>query len=234
MRRADRLFQIVQQLRRRRVTTAARLSEELEVSERTIYRDIRDLIASGVPIEGEAGVGYALPRGFDLPPLMFQDDEIEALVLGARMVESWSDPALVRAARRALEKIEAALPERLRPRVAASALFAPSYHIPEGATAHLAELRAAVGERRKIRFGYAREDGARSTRTALPLGLFFMGTCWSLAAWCELRAEFRSFRLDRMHGLEVLDERFEEAEGRTLDDFFRFRQAEARNDRGHR
>lgn len=226
MRRADRLFQIVQLLRRRRITTAARLSEELEVSERTIYRDVRDLIASGVPIEGEAGVGYALPRGFDLPPLMFQDDEIEALVLGARMVESWSDPALVRAAGRALEKIEAVLPDRLRPRVAASALFAPSFHIPESATAHLAELRAAVSERRKIRFGYAREGGARSTRTALPLGLFFMGTGWSLAAWCELRVQFRSFRLDRIHDLETLDERFEDVEGRTLPDFFLYRDAE--------
>ncbi|WP_437686215.1 helix-turn-helix transcriptional regulator [Sorangium sp. So ce176] len=227
MRRADRLFQIVQLLRRRRVTTAARLAEELEVSERTIYRDVRDLIASGVPIEGEAGVGYALPRGFDLPPLMFQEDEIEALVLGARMVGSWSDPALVRAAGRALARIEAALPDRLRPRVAASALFAPSFHIPEGATAHLAALRAAVSERRKIRFGYARADGARSTRTALPLGLFFMGTGWSLAAWCELRGAFRGFRLDRMNDLETLGARFEETAGRTLRDYFLSREAEA-------
>ncbi|AUX45531.1 DeoR family transcriptional regulator [Sorangium cellulosum] len=226
MRRADRLFQIVQQLRRRRVTTAARLAEELEVSERTIYRDIRDLIASGVPIEGEAGVGYALPRGFDLPPLMFQDDEIEALVLGARMVASWSDPSLVRAAERALARIEAALPERLRPKVAESALFAPSFHVPEGATAHLAALRAAVSERRKLRFGYTRADGARSTRTVHPLGLFFWGTGWSLAAWCELRAEFRGFRLDRIHDLETLDARFEETPGQTLRDFFLYRDAE--------
>ncbi|WP_437670823.1 helix-turn-helix transcriptional regulator [Sorangium sp. So ce131] len=226
MRRADRLFQIVQQLRRRRVTTAARLAEELEVSERTIYRDIRDLIASGVPIEGEAGVGYALPRGFDLPPLMFQGDEIEALVLGARMVASWSDPALVRAAERALARIEAALPDRLRPKVAESALFAPSFHIPEGATAHLAALRAAVSERRKLRFGYTRADGARSTRTVRPLGLFFWGTGWSLAAWCELRAEFRGFRLDRICDLEALEARFEETPGQTLRDFFVYRDAE--------
>ena len=106
MRRADRLFQIVQLLRGRRVVTAAELAQDLEVSLRTVYRDVRDLIASGVPIEGEAGVGYMLPRGFDLPPLMFDEDEIEALVLGARMVEAWADPTLARRARGVLSKVE--------------------------------------------------------------------------------------------------------------------------------
>jgi predicted DNA-binding transcriptional regulator YafY len=226
MRRADRLFQIVQLLRRRRITTAARLAEELEVSERTIYRDIKDLMLSGVPIEGEAGVGYGLPHGFDLPPLMFKEDEIEALVLGARMVKSWSDPALTRAAESALAKIESVIPERLRPRIAESALFAPGFHVPAKATQNLAALRAAVSERRKVALAYQRGDGLASTRVILPLGLFFWGRGWSLAAWCELRGGFRNFRLDRIDSVEVKDERFEPREGRTLPDFFLHQQRE--------
>ena len=125
MRRAERLSQIVQLLRSRNVTTAARLAEDLEVSERTIYRDILDLVSSGVPIDGEAGVGYIMRGGFDLPPLMFTREEIEALVLGARVVESWTDPAMARAARDVLSKIEAVLPERLKAGLAEIALFAP-------------------------------------------------------------------------------------------------------------
>src|ERR1700757_3377351 len=117
MRRADRLFRIVQRLRRRGVTTASELAEALGVSDRTIYRDVQDLVLSGVPVQGEAGVGYALPRSFDLPPLMFDEDEIEALVLGARIVESWADASLARAARNVLSKVEVVLPARLRDRI---------------------------------------------------------------------------------------------------------------------
>jgi len=229
MRRADRLFQIVQLLRRRRITTAARLAEELEVSERTIYRDIKDLMLSGVPIEGEAGVGYGLPRGFDLPPLMFDEAEIEALVLGARMVKSWSDPALVRAAESALAKIESVVPDRLRPRIAETVLFAPQFHVPAHALTHLATLRTAAGERRKVTIAYQRGDGATSSRTLLPLGLFFWGASWSLAAWCELRDGFRNFRLDRITAVELLDERFEPKAGRTLPDFFKHQEQQNRS-----
>lgn len=114
MRRADRLFQIIQLLRRRHVLTAAAIAQDLEVSERTVYRDIADLVRSGVPIAGEAGVGYTLRRGFDLPPLMFTEEEIEALVLGTRVVSSWADEGLAKAAESALARIEAALPERLK------------------------------------------------------------------------------------------------------------------------
>lgn len=226
MRRADRLFQIVTLLRRRRVTTAALLAEELGVSERTVYRDVRDLIASGVPIEGEAGVGYSLARGFDLPPLMFREDEIEALVLGARMVESWADPALIRAAQSALAKIQVSLPERLRPRIAATTLFAPGFHVAPEKTQNLAELRAAVGERKKVRLDYTGKDGAPSERVVWPLGLFFWGDKWSLAAHCELRRGFRSFRLDRIRALESSAEPFDELPGRTLRDFFKAIDAE--------
>jgi len=221
MRRADRLFQIVQLLRRQRVATAARLAGELAVSERTIYRDIQDLILSGLPIRGEAGVGYALTRSFELPPLMFSSEEIEALVLGARIVKSWSDPALARAADSALTKIELVLPERLRSRIAETTLFAPSFHIPGNATAELAPLRAAIVNRQKVRFAYTRKDGMQSRRTVRPVGLFFWGSTWSATAWCELRNAFRNFRLDRMVEVHVLDERFIDAPGQTLEDFLK-------------
>ncbi len=218
MRRADRLFQIVQRLRRRGVTTAAQLAEALEVSPRTIYRDIADLVASGVPVLGEAGVGYALPRGYDLPPLMFTEEEIEALVLGARAVRSWGDSALARAADDALAKIENALPERLRHLVPESPLFALGFHVPSRVRAGLGELRAAIRDRLKIRFSYAGSVGAPSSRTVWPLGLFYWGTLWSLGAWCELRQDFRNFRLDRVSQLELLEDRYPVETGRTIGD----------------
>lgn len=228
MRRADRLFQIVQSLRRRRVTTAARLAEELGVSERTIYRDVRDLVLSGVPIEGEAGVGYGLPRGFDLPPLMFTQDEIEALVLGARIVESWGDPGLVAAAKGAIARIESVLPDRLKPRVAATALFAPKFHIAERMTKFVAPLREGITSKRRVRIDYEKRDAEKSSRIVLPLGLFFWGNSWSLAAWCELRDGFRNFRVDRIERLELLEGTFEDAPGRTLEDFFAAREDDRR------
>lgn len=221
MRRADRLFRIVQSLRRRRLTTAERLAEELEVSRRTVYRDIADLIGSGVPIVGEAGVGYALDRGFELPPLMFTEPEIEALVLGARVVESWADPELQEAARQALARIEAALPERLREAVATSKVFAPGFHVPPEAARELRPLRAAIRQRRKVRLAYVDRDEQPTERTIRPLGLFFWGRTWTLAAFCELRADFRAFRLDRVRAAVPLDEPFTDERGRTLADFIR-------------
>jgi predicted DNA-binding transcriptional regulator YafY len=219
MRRADRLFQIVTKLRRRGATTAAQLAETLEVSERTIYRDVRDLVLSGVPILGEAGVGYALPRGFDLPPLMFTDEEIEALVLGARMVQAWADKRLARAAEDALAKVEQALPQRLQSRIAEAAFLAPGFHIDKAAANFLEELRSALRHRRKVRFAYVDKDGAGTARTVRPLGLTYWGRTWSLAAWCEMRVGFRNFRLDRIRGLLVTDEVFADEPGKTLRDF---------------
>src|SRR4051812_39275569 len=167
MRRADRLFQIVQRLRRHgAVVTAAALAHELEVSERTVYRDVADLVASGVPITGEAGVGYRLPRGaFDLPPLMFTEDEIEALVLGARVVESWADPALARAAADVLAKVEVVLPPALRERIAGATLFALNLRERAAESGHLTTLRAAVRERRKVRLAYVDRGGQPTART---------------------------------------------------------------------
>ncbi len=219
MRRADRLFQVIQLLRRRNVVTAAWLASELEVSERTVYRDVRDLVLSGVPIEGEAGVGYMLRRGFDLPPLMFTDAEIEAMVLGARVVTSWGDAALAKAAGEALARVESVLPDRLRSRLNETRLFAPGFHVPRAVIERLPQLRSAMESRRKVRLEYTSADGSETRRVVRPIGLFFWGYGWSLAAWCELRTAFRSFRLDRIRALEVLDERFHDEPGRTLDDF---------------
>ena len=223
MRRADRLFQVIQLLRRRNVVTAAWLASELEVSERTVYRDVRDLVMSGVPIEGEAGVGYMLRRGFDLPPLMFTDAEIEAMVLGARIVTSWGDAALAKAAGEALARVESVLPDRLRSRLNETRLFAPGFHVPRAIIERLPQLRTAMESRRKVRLGYTSADGTETVRVVRPIGLFFWGYGWSLAAWCELRTAFRSFRLDRIRALEVLDERFHDEPGRTLDDFMAVR-----------
>ena len=216
MRRADRLFQIIQLLRRRTVVTAAVLAEELEVSQRTVYRDIRDLTLSGVPIEGEAGVGYTLRRGFDLPPLMFTESEIEAMVLGARIVTSWGDPALGKAAHEALARVEAVLPDRLRARLIDAPLYAPGFHVPTRVLDQLAEVRQAVDARRKLRLDYRRADGERSDRVIRPVGLFFWGSTWSVAGWCELRQDFRDFRLDRIQGLDILTETFAREPGRDL------------------
>ena len=219
MRRADRLFQIVQFLRRSRIVTAAELARELEVSLRTIYRDVRDLVASGLPIEGEAGVGYRLPRGFDLPPLMFDEDEIEALVLGARMVEAWGDKALAKKARSMLSKVETVLPDRLRPRVENVELFAPDFHVREDFKENLEAFRRAIDQKRKLRFRYTDREGNETERAVRPLALAFWGASWTATAWCELRQDFRSFVPWRMRDVTILDETFEEEDDKNLATF---------------
>ncbi len=205
MRRADRLFQLVQLLRKRRSATSAEIAEALEISVRTVYRDIRDLELSGVPIRGEAGVGYRLERGFELPPLTFRADEIEALVLGARVVASWGDAELADAARSAMARIAAAAPASLHPVLASAGMYAPATGRAERASARLGPLRKAIRDRHKLAITYVDERGEASQRVIWPLGLYFWGPSWSLAAYCELRQDFRSFRPDRMAGVEVLD-----------------------------
>ncbi|PWC34121.1 YafY family protein [Azospirillum sp. TSO35-2] len=219
MRRADRLFQIVQQLRKGRLVTAAELARCLEVSERTVYRDMRDLASSGVPVEGEAGVGYLLRDGYDLPPLMFTRDEVEALVVGARLARAWVGGGLADAAARALEKVEAVVPEARRRELADSRVFVPDFSFPAALRERMDVLRCAINARRVVLFDYRREDGTHSARAAQPLGLFFWGRVWTLGAWCELREEFRSFRIDRMETLLALDRRFDEIPGRGLEDY---------------
>src|SRR5580700_9029299 len=219
MRRADRLFQIVQHLRGRRLTTAAQLAGWLQVSERTVYRDIRDLSISGVPVEGEAGVGYRLRLGFDLPAIMFTMDEVEALVAGARVIETWGGSALGGHARSAIAKIALALPPARREEVERTRLFAPRFLVPEGAIAGLETIRQAIFDRRKLQIDYVSGANLASHRTINPLALHYWGVTWSVAAWCESRAGFRVFRLDRIRRLEMSAERFDDIPGRTLADF---------------
>lgn len=221
MRRADRLFEIIQILRRRKLARARELAHHLEVSERTIYRDISDLIAGGVPIEGEAGVGYILRTGYDLPPLMFDEQEIEALVLGARIVESWADAKLADAAANAIAKVEAVIPERLRRHMTETALLAPADHFTEPMSIDPSALRQAIRSRLKVRLSYRDGQDRKTERTVRPLALFFYGPVWLLASWCELRTDFRSFRLDRIAHLRVLEQSFHPEPGKTLYDFIR-------------
>jgi predicted DNA-binding transcriptional regulator YafY len=220
MRRADRLFRLVQVLRARRFATARTLAEALEVSERTVYRDVRDLSLSGVPIEGEAGVGYALRRDFDLPPLMFDYEEIEALTAGARMVQAWSSPKLARAAQAALDKIAAALPSDKRIAMDRTRLYAPSFHVDRELGKVLDTMREAIVAARRLEFNYKDEGGKPSARTVRPLGLYFWGQRWTLAAWCEMRLDFRNFRLDRVSGVAI-GARFPDEPGKRLEDFLR-------------
>jgi predicted DNA-binding transcriptional regulator YafY len=218
MRRADRLFRIVQLLRRRRtVVTAAQISGKLEVSERTVYRDIRDLIAAGTPIDGEAGVGYRLQPGYDLPPLMFDREEIQALVLGARIVAQFGDPALARASESILSKVAGVLPKELEPLLADTRLFVPNTKSGARSAAGLAVAREALVAQRRIQLKYANERGEETERTVRPLGVFFWGKTWTLAAWCEMRTGFRNFRLDRISEATLRD-RFEDEPGHTLRD----------------
>jgi predicted DNA-binding transcriptional regulator YafY len=219
MRRADRLFRITQELRSDRWLTARALADLLEVSERTIYRDIQDLSLSGIPIIAEAGLGYRLMAGFRLPPLMFDEEELEALLLGVRMVGVWSEPVLAQAAERAVARIEAVLPERLLPELSRKAILVPPSGPDEAVSDALHLLRHAVRNRHKVKFRYQRADGEKSMRIVRPLGLAYWGRTWTLVAWCELRNDFRHFRLDRLDNLFENGEEFADETGRTLDDF---------------
>ncbi|MEM9062621.1 MAG: YafY family protein [Pseudomonadota bacterium] len=218
MRRADRLFDIVQYLRRNKLVRASDLARDLEVSERTIYRDIAALIASGVPIEGEAGVGYLMREEIDLPPLMFNVEEIEALVFGARIVESWADPALAKAAVAALRKIEAVLPDNLQSVMSDVAMDAPAGHYEEPILIDRTTLREAIRARRKIDIVYCSKAGDSSQRTIRPLLVSFFGAVWNLTAWCELRRDFRTFRLDLIREAAFREDTFEEEPGKRLAD----------------
>lgn len=226
MRRADRLFQVVQIIRGRRLSTAEYLAERMEVSARTVYRDVADLQAQGVPIEGEAGVGYRMRPEFDLPPLMFTKDEAQALVASVRVAQPRLDPGLARHAEGALSKILAVLPSAARAAAESLAVYAPPVGFDEATRARLERLRVATEARRKVRLRYLDLKEQTSERLVRPLGCFYWGEVWTLAAWCESRADFRNFRVDRILDLGVLDERFRDEAGKTLADLFRSVDAE--------
>lgn len=213
MSRSHRLFTLVEALRRHRYpVTAAALAEELGVSVRTIYRDIGTLTEQGASIEGEAGLGYVLKPGFLLPPLMFAEAELEALVLGMQWVARQSDADLARAAKQALAKIEAVLPTDLRDHMAGTGMIVPNFAATGPAPA-LAEslslpiLRTALREERKLDLTYRDKGDAMSRRTIWPIALAFFRDVRVLAAWCESRQDYRHFRLDRMQALSPLPDR---------------------------
>ncbi|UXI68396.1 helix-turn-helix transcriptional regulator [Tahibacter amnicola] len=209
MRRADRLFLIIHALRGRRTALPARdVAATLGVSLRTIYRDVADLQRSGVPIEGEAGVGYVLRKGSDIPPLMFTAEELEALVAGTRFVQAFAGQRLSRSADAALLKIQAVLPEALRERSERSRVFAPDFGQHASLKAHFDSVHAAIVAQQVLAICYADESGQVSRREVEPLALSFWGGAWTFGGWCRLRQGFRSFRLDRISDCQVPGETF--------------------------
>ncbi|MBU51870.1 MAG: transcriptional regulator [Deltaproteobacteria bacterium] len=217
MRRADRLIKIVHFLRRRRqAVTAKRIAEEFEICKRTVYRDIQDLMDSGVPIKGEAGVGYVIDREYYLPPVTFDADELEALALGLSMVRLWTDNRFADKADSAFEKIQAVLPTELQGELQQITTYAtPTQHILPWDVS-FSELRECIRTKRKIHIHYSDGDHRTSSRTLRPLALIFCSPVWMLAGWCEMREGFRHFRLDRIEHLHVSDESFEDEDDKDL------------------
>ncbi len=211
MRRADRLLRVIQLLRRhRRPITGQSMAEELEISLRTLYRDIADLVTDGVPIRGEAGVGYVLGEGYDLPPLMFKTDELEAVMLGLRWVQRRGDPDLARAAADTAAKIGTVLPAHLKPFLYDSPLIAaPTYNVSKD-NIDVAALRKAIRDQHKVSITYRTEDGTQTRRTIWPIGISYYDANRIIIAWCELRIDFRSFRTDRVMDMEVLKDKYVE------------------------
>jgi predicted DNA-binding transcriptional regulator YafY len=217
MRRSDRLFDIIQRLRTaRRPVTAATLAADLEVNQRTVYRDIATLQARRVPIDGEAGVGYVLRKGFDLPPLMFTADEIEAIAVGARMVQRLRDPKLQEAAASVLAKVTTVLPDTIRDSLTSSHIFVSPGLAASAKGIDLAELRAAIRDSRKLYIAYADEKGRRTNRTVWPIAMAYYVDVTLVGAWCELRADYRNFRVERIQSSRVLDEHFDQDNGRLF------------------
>jgi len=227
MRRADRLFDIIQRLRTARgPTTAAALAEDLEVTPRTVYRDIATLQARRVPIEGEAGIGYVLRRGFDLPPLMFTVEEIEAIAVGARLVARTGDAALQDAAASVLSKVTVVLPDTLRDQLAAAPIYVSSNgaRVPE--SVDLSVVRQAIRNERKLDIEYIDEKGTRTERIIWPIAVAYYVQATLIGAWCELRRDYRHFRADRINMLTVLDERFPSDNGRLMAEWLALLQSE--------
>ena len=220
MRRAERLFRLVRELRSRDICRAQELADYFEISVRTVYRDIAHLQGSGLPIEGEAGVGYILRPGFDLPAMTFTFDQIDALALGLSFVEAAGDAALAEAAREVRAKVEASLPDPIERRLEKAPLFASRR---DGPPPWVGEVRRAIRERIVVRLSYADGDGKISDRSVRPLAIWAFTDGWLFAGWCELRRDFRAFRLDRITFFETMDEHFEDEPDRNLQTYLRQR-----------
>lgn len=217
MRRADRLFDIIQSLRGARgPLTAAALADKLEVTARTIYRDIAALQASRVPIEGSAGLGYVLRRGFDLPPLMFTIDEADAIAIGVRLLRRLRDPKLETAAESVLAKLSSVVPPELQTQLVSAPLYVSEGSAPTVTGIDLSELRSAVRESRKLRIAYIDDANRHTERTIWPIAMAYYVDVTLIGAWCELRQDYRHFRVDRILRSQALDERFPAENGRLV------------------
>jgi predicted DNA-binding transcriptional regulator YafY len=218
MRRADRLLQIVQFMRRHKgAVTARMIADELEVVERTVYRDIASLQSTGVPIEGAAGVGYVLADGYDLPPLMFTAAEIDAIILGTRLVAQRGDADIGKAAADVLAKISTVVPLRIREQIRQSAMLVPPFQREHKAQEHfLPDIREAIRGFSKAEISYRDEKGAETARTIWPLGLAYFERVTLICAWCELRQDYRGFRIDRVSACTIRETSFNPKNGALL------------------
>src|SRR5438477_4742157 len=217
VRGADRLFDIVQTLRAAgQPLTAATIADRLEVTVRTIYRDIAALQASRVPIEGAPGLGYVLRRGFDLPPLMFTLEETDAIAIGVRLLRRLRDPKLQKAAESVLAKLAAVVPQELQSQLVTAPLFVSEGSAPAVEGIDLSQLRNAIRETRKLAIAYVDEEGRRTQRTIWPIAMAYYVDVTLLGAWCELRGDFRNLRVDRILGSQLLDERFNAESGKLM------------------
>lgn len=219
MRRTDRLFEIIQILRDGQLHRAQDIAERLEVSTRTIYRDMDTLVASGLPVEGERGLGYMVREAITLPPLTLSAQELEALNLGIAIVAEAADPELQAAAQSLASKIDAVLPTETIAEADQWKFAVYPFADAARGFAHMPVLRAAIKARQKLHILYRRIDGARSERQIRPLHMEYWGRVWTLTAWCEIRQDFRVFRIDLIESVEALPELFVDEPGKRLEDF---------------
>ncbi|MBT0585977.1 helix-turn-helix transcriptional regulator [Alteromonas oceanisediminis] len=234
MRKAERLNEIVHYLRRMHyAVTAEILSAHFEVSLRTLYRDIQDLKDSGVPIQGEAGVGYVIDKKYHLPPIMFDADEIEAIALGVNMVRNWTDEAFAKKAVSAYQKIQATLSAPLLQELSQITTFSQPSHYKIPWEVSFTEMRECIRQRQIVKFDYLDLTEKKSQRTIRPLALTSFSPVWLLTGWCELRNDFRNFRLDRISRFEKLNVRFKNEKDKNLSAYVKRLHEESDADANH-
>lgn len=226
MRKAERLNAIVHHLRRmHHAVTAETLAQAFEVSPRTIYRDIQDLVDSGIPISGEAGVGYMIDKQYHLPPIMFDADEIEAIALGIGMVSNWTDDAFARKAKSAYQKIQATLTAPMIHELTQISTFSAPSHYKIPWEVNFTQVRECIRRKQFVSFQYRDLNEQVTERTIRPLALISFSPVWLLAGWCELRQDFRNFRLDRIARFAIGNQRFRDEKGKSLADYLKVQQA---------